>query len=588
MANWVVKSKKADFRSMMTKHKISEVVARVLTNRGVTEDVDIVKFLNPSIKDLYDPKDLKDIDKACEILQTKIKEGSRIRIVGDYDVDGIAATYILYTGLSKCGANVDYEIPDRITDGYGINSNIIQAAYNDGIDTIITCDNGIAAIDQVAKAKDMGMTVIVTDHHELALLNVDGQEIEQIPPADSVVNPKQEDCKYPNKDLCGAAVAFKLIQYLYRIYGIDTDYLYPLVELAAIATVCDVMDLVDENRVLVKLGLKELRKTKNHGLNALIALSDININKLTGYHLGFIIGPCLNASGRLDTAKKGLSLLLADSKEEAYKIAEELKKLNDERKDMTVAGVEEAKKQIESSDLKDDKVLVVFLPDCHESIAGIIAGRIREYYYKPTIVLTKSEKGVKGSGRSIEEYNMFKELTKVKEYLTKFGGHPMAAGLSLEEENISLFRESLNELTTLTDEDLIPKVAIDVVLPLGYVSEGLVDELRVLEPFGKANPKPIFAERNLKVIRAFLLGKNKNVLKFRVMNKYGKAMDAMYFGDTESFLDELKEKFGEGEVDKMFMNMENNIEFHITYYPDINEFNGNRYLQIIISNYLIT
>lgn len=587
MAKWVVRSKKADFSSMMDRHSISEVVARILTNRGVTKDKDIEKFLNPSIEALYDPKDLKDIDKATSILQTKIKAGSRIRIVGDYDVDGITATYILYTGLLKCGAIVDYEIPDRITDGYGINANIIEAAYNDGIDTIITCDNGIAAIDQVAMAKNLGMTVIITDHHELVLVDIDGEEVEQVPVADAVVNPKQRDCNYSNKELCGAAVAFKFIQYLYRLYQIDTKNLYPLIEAVAIATVCDVMDLVDENRVLVKLGLIELKKTNNYGLKTLIELSDININMLSGYHLGFIIGPCLNASGRLDTAKKGLSLLLANSKEEAYELAKELKVLNDERKDMTADGVEEAKNLIETSDLKDDKVLVVYLPDCHESIAGIIAGRIREYYYKPTIVLTRSEKGVKGSGRSIEEYNMFKELTKVKDYLTKFGGHPMAAGLSLEEEDISHFRRALNEYTSLTDEDLIPKISIDVVLPLGYVSEELVDELKILEPFGKANPKPVFAERNLKVTRAFLLGKNKNVLKLKVINQYGRTMDAIYFGDIDAFLSELRDKFGEEEVDKMFMNMENSIEFNITYYPDINEYNGNRYLQIIITNYLI-
>ena len=588
MGNWVIRSKNADFASMIKNHKISEVVARILANRGVLEDDEIDKFLYPSIEGLYDPEYLKDIDKASDILQDKIKQGKSIRIVGDYDVDGIVATYVLYTGLVKCGANVDYEIPDRIKDGYGISIDIINAAHEDGIDTIITCDNGIAAYTEIDRAKGLGMTVIITDHHEIPLIQVSTKEIEQIPNADAVINSKQKDCQYPNKDLCGAAIAFKLIQYLYKLYNIENEHLHPLLEVVAVATVCDVMDLVGENRILVKLGLKYLRNSSNYGINALVDACDININHLSAYHLGFIIGPCLNASGRLDTAKKGLQLLLSKSKDQAYQIAKELKKLNNERKDMTAAGVEEARMQIETSPLREDKVLVIFLPDCHESIAGIIAGRIREQYNRPTIVLTRSEKGVKGSGRSIEQYNMFKELTKSKEYLINFGGHPMAAGLSLVEENISPFRESLNELTTLTDEDLIPKVTIDVVLPLGYINEDLVNELKVLEPFGKGNPRPVFAERNIKVIQAFLLGKNKNTLKFNLINKYGKKIDGLYFGDTETFLDSLRAKFGEEEVEKMFLNMENKIKFNITYYPNINEYNGNRTVQIIISNYLMT
>lgn len=587
MGNWVVRSKKADFKSMMKNHKISEVVARVLANRGLLEDDEIDRFLHPSIEALYDPSSLKDIDRACSIIQDKIKEGKTIRIIGDYDVDGIAATFILYTGLLNCGAKVDYEIPDRITDGYGVSLSMIQEAYEDGIDTIITCDNGIAAIEEVQKAKDMGMTVIVTDHHEIVLQKIGNKEEEQLPGADAIINPKQSDCKYPNQDLCGAGVAFKLMESLYKTYGIDGNELYPLLEVVAIATVCDVMDLVGENRTLVQLGLSQLRRSRNIGLNALISLCDININKLAAYHLGFIIGPCLNASGRLDTAKKGIRLLLAEYKEEANEIAQDLKSLNDERKDMTVESVEEAKLQVETTSIKEDKVLVVYLPECHESIAGIVAGRVRDAYNKPTIILTKSDKAVKGSSRSIEAYNMFKELTKSKEYLVQFGGHPMAAGLSLEEENISSLRSSLNEQTRLTEKDLLAKVSIDIVLPIGYVTEDLIEELNVLEPFGKGNPKPVFAEREIKVIRAFLLGKNKNVLKFNIINKFGKKMDAMYFGDTEKFLDGLRDRFGDSQVDKMFMNMENDVTFNITYYPNINEYNGNRNLQIIISNYLI-
>lgn len=588
MERWVVRSKKADFKSMMKNHGISEVIARILANRDVVEDEDIDRFLHPSLDGLYKPELLKDIDKASSILQDKIKQGKDIRIIGDYDADGICATFILYRGLQRCGARVSYEIPDRIKDGYGINSNIIQTAYDDKIDTIITCDNGIAAAGPVSMAKEKGMTVIITDHHEIPIIEENGKEIEQIPKADAVINQKQRECQYPNKELCGAALAFKLIQVLYQIYGIDSQELYPLIEAVAIATVCDVMDLLGENRVLVQLGLKQLRKSSNYGLNALIDLCNINIEKLSGYHLGFIIGPCLNASGRLDTAEKGLQLLLAESKEQAYDIAKELKDLNDERKDMTARGTEEAIDQVETSVLKDDKILVIYLPDCHESIAGIIAGRVREQYNKPTIVLTKAEKGVKGSGRSIEEYNMFKELTKVKRYLTKFGGHPMAAGLSLEEENIESFRRALNKQTSLTDDDLRKKVVIDVVLPLGYITEELVNELKVLEPFGKGNPKPVFAERNVKVNRAFLLGKNKNTLKLEITNKYGRKIDALYFKNAESLLDDLSDKFGQDRVKKMFMNIESDIVFNITYYPNINEYMGTRTVQVIIDSYLIT
>lgn len=587
MANWIVKSKKADFKHIMKKHRVSEVVARVLANRGLEKDEEIRNFLYPSIEGLYNPMGLKDMEKACLILQEKILHNKKVRIVGDYDVDGISATFILYTGLLKCGAKVDYEIPDRIKDGYGINDSIIKAAYDDKVDTILTCDNGIAAFDQIAMAKDMGMTVIITDHHEIPTKEIEGNNVENIPIADAVINPKQSKCIYPNKMLCGAAITFKLVQSLYKIYGFEAKELYPLLEAVAIATVCDVMDLVDENRILVNLGLKSLRKSRNYGLNALIDLSGINIEKLSAYHLGFIIGPCLNASGRLDTAKRGLELLLVNSEEEASKIAKELKELNDTRKDMTQKGVDKAKELINTTELGLDKVLLVYLPDCHESIAGIIAGRIREYYNKPTFILTKGEKSVKGSGRSIENYNMFLELQKSSEYLIQFGGHPMAAGLSLEEKDIDLFRRSLNDLTTLTDEDLIPKVSIDVVLPLGYITEELVEELKILEPFGKGNPKPVFAERDIRVTRAFLLGKNKNVLKLNIINKYGKKVDAMYFADVESFLNDLRNKFGDEEVDKMFKNLENNIQFNITYYPNINEYNGRRNLQIIINGYLL-
>lgn len=587
MKNWVVRSKSADFEYLVKKHKISEVLARILVNRGLREDEDIHKFLHPSIDDLYDPIHLKDMDKACDILQDKIGQKKKVRIVGDYDVDGITATYILYNGLKKCGAKVDYEIPDRVRDGYGINESIIQAAYDDGIDTILTCDNGIAAFDQVELAKALGMTFIITDHHDLPAVTIDGEEREKTPNADAIINPKQSKCNYPNENLCGAAVGFKLIQSLYRRYGFGTKDLLPLLEVVAIATVCDVMDLVDENRIFVKLGLEYLRKTSNYGIKALMDLSALRLDKLKAYHLGFVIGPCLNASGRLDTAKKGLKLLLTESKEEAYEIASELKELNDLRKDMTKKGIDKAKELVDTSELKDDKVLVVYLPDCHQSVAGIIAGRIRDHYYKPTFVLTKTEKAVKGSGRSLEMYNMFKELQKVEKHLIQFGGHPMAAGLSLEEEDVEPLRRALNQTTTLTDKDLIAKVKIDVVLPLGYISEELISELEILEPFGKANPKPVFAERNVKVLSATILGKNKNVLKFKLINEYNREIEAIYFGDIEVFLNELKTKFKEGEVDKMFKNLDNSIKFNITYFPEINDYRGLSNIQIQIKDFLI-
>lgn len=612
MEKWVIKNKKADFKILMDKFHISEVIARLLINRNQQTPEEIEAYLNPDLAFLHNPFLMKDMDKASNILIRKIQTGQKIRIVGDYDVDGVSSTYILYTALQKCSANVDFEIPDRIKDGYGININIIEAAYQDGVDTILTCDNGISAVEQVEKAKQLGMTVIITDHHDIPFVimnqsssaegdnNVNLQpkktgavcEEEQkeyrIPKADAVINPKQPDCNYPWKMLCGAAVAYKLAQALYEKCNIDSAGLNQLLEIAAIATVCDVMDLVDENRIIVKNGLELLKDTKNYGLRALMEISNVNLSKLSSYHLGFIIGPSLNASGRLDSAKKGLKMLLAKSEEEAVLLAKELKQLNDTRKDMTAQGLKQAIEIVENSDIKNDKVLVVYLEDCHESLAGIIAGRLREKYNKPSIVLTRAENKVKGSCRSIEQYNIYEELTKCKDLLLNYGGHPMAAGLSLEYDQINPLRLQLNEKTTLKEDDLIPKVSIDVVLPLGYISEELIGELEVLEPFGKGNVKPIFAERNLKIRRANILGKNSNVLKLQVINEFGRVMDALYFGEPEAFLDSLADQYGQSEVDKMFQNRDNSIRFSATYYPNINEYNGNRSIQIIIQNYQIS
>ncbi|MDF2801262.1 MAG: recJ2 [Anaerocolumna sp.] len=583
---WVLKNKKADFEALTSKYNISEVLARLITNRDILDENDIDLFLEPDLKYLHNPSLMKDLDKACEIIEGKILQGKKIRIVGDYDVDGVASTYILYHALSALHAQVDYEIPDRIKDGYGINLNIIEAAAADGIDTIITCDNGISATTQVKKGKELGMTVIITDHHDIPYVMEEEQKIYVLPEGDAVVNMKQMDCNYPFESLCGAGVAFKLIQVIFEKFNKPEYEALAYLEIAAIATICDVMDLKNENRVIVRKGIEMLKNTSNLGLRALFEVNNIPLNNIAAYHLGFIIGPCLNASGRLQTAKIGLKLLLSNSREEATKLARELKGLNDTRKDMTVKGLEQAIELVESTKLKEDKILVVYLKDCHESLAGIIAGRLKERYNKPAIVLTDSENGIKGSARSIEACNIYEELTGCKTYLLKFGGHPMAAGMSLETINLEDFRRSLNEHTNLTTEDLIPKISIDILLPFGYLNEELVIELKRMEPFGKGNPKPLFGEKNLLVNKAIILGKNANVLKLTLTNTYGRTIDCMYFGDTNEFISGISETYGEEESNKIFQNRENKVRLSITYYPDINEYNGKRTLQAVIQNYM--
>ena len=593
MERWVVKNKKADFQEIMEKHHVSEIMARLMVNRGHETKEQIEQYLTMDINALYAPDSMKDLIPAVDIIEEKIKQSLPIRIVGDYDVDGVISTYVLFKALQRVGAVVDYEIPDRIKDGYGINISIIDKSYEDNIDTIITCDNGISAMDQVAHAKNLGMTVIITDHHDLMFTKEEVTEngikkekcVHHIPKADAVVNPKQEECDYPNKGLCGAAVAYKFIVALYERFKIPTKEAIDFIQYIAIATVCDVMDLVGENRIIVKHGLKQLSMTDNYGLRALIEINKIHLDHLSAYHLGFVIGPCLNASGRLESAKLGLQMLLADNSKDALDLAIELKALNDVRKELTIKGTEEAIDLVENSSLKEDIVLVVYLPNCHESLAGIIAGRLKERYYKPTIVLTKAEHGVKGSARSIPEYNIYEELTKCKDYLLKFGGHPMAAGLSLEENQIEPLRQVLNDNTILTKEDIIPKVSIDIVLPLGYVSESMIEELDQLEPFGKANPKPIFAERNISILKGSIIGKNSNVLKMKVCNEYGRTMDAMYFGDISQFESYISEKFSPSEFSDMLAGRMNNIKLSIIYYPSINEYAGNKTTQIIIQSY---
>lgn len=573
MEKWFVTMKKADFNGIAEKYQISPIIARLMRNRDVIGDEAIDFYLNGTVEDLYDGLLMKDMDRAVDILKEKIEEGKKIRVIGDYDIDGVNATYILQQGLAGLGADVDTDIPDRIKDGYGLNQMLIDRALEDDVDTIVTCDNGIAAMSEIAYGKENGMTIVVTDHHEVPYLEENGKKKYLLPPADAVVDPHRADCEYPFKGLCGAAVAYKLVEVLYRVSGKseqEVEHLQDnLMENVAIATIGDVMDLVGENRVFVKKGLELLKTTKNEGLYALMQCTGVDTANLNTYHIGFVLGPCINAGGRLDTAKRALELLNASNRREAVTLAADLKELNDSRKEMTEEGVEEAVRQIESSSWKDDQVLVVYLPKCHESIAGIIAGRIKERYYRPTFVLTRGETGVKGSGRSIEAYDMFAEMSRCRELFTKFGGHKLAAGLSLEEENVEVFRKRINELADLTEDDLQMKVSIDMRLPFPYINEELIHELKILEPFGKGNGKPLFAESKLRVIQPRIFGKNRNVLKCRLEDQQGNQMEAVYFGEVEDCLQQMEKK--------QIMSF--------TYYPSINEYMGRRTIQLTIVNY---
>lgn len=565
----MVAAKRADFKGIGERFGIDQVTARIIRNRDVIGEKAIEKYLHGSRKDFYSPWLLKDMEKAVAILQEKIENRNRIRIIGDYDIDGVMSTYILLESLRGLGCDVDMMIPNRITDGYGINEHLIEQAWQEGRDTIITCDNGIAAVTQIRKAKDLGMTVIVTDHHEVPFEDLEGGRKEILPPADAIVNPKQKACSYPFAGLCGAVVAMKVMEALYEKMAPEVDLVDKMLPFAGIATIGDVMDLQDENRILVKEGLQRLHHTTNLGLQELIRVNNLEPENISPYHIGFILGPCLNASGRLDTAKRALQLLLADSREEAAVLAGDLKNLNESRKEMTAQGLEKAIEQVESTSMMEDTVLVVFLPECHESLAGIIAGRLRERYHKPSFVLTRGEEGVKGSGRSIESYSMYEKLCECKEYLTKFGGHSMAAGLSLEEENVERFRRKLNEQSGLTEEDLVEKVTIDVPMPIHYIRKDLVQELSLLEPFGKGNEKPLFAQKNLWVSQMRVFGKNRNVVKMRLTDENGYPMDGVYFGNGDEFAEEGRGK----------------RKISIVYYPDINMYQGRESLQVIIRHY---
>ena len=584
MENWVVMNKKADFQALAERFHISPVTARLIRNREVLTEEAFEQYISGDLRHLNDPHLLKDVDRLCTILQKKIADKSAIQLIGDYDIDGVMATYILYQGISRVGGNVTTQIPHRMTDGYGMNMHLIEQAREMEIDTIITCDNGIAAIEEIAYAKKLGMTVLVTDHHEIPYEEMEGEKHYITSEADAIVNPKQSECQYPFKGLCGAAVAWKVIQVLYELCGVSIEESYELLENVAFATVGDVMDLVDENRILVKEGIKRIRRTKNPGMRALILQNNLEPEKIGAYHFGFVLGPCINASGRLDTARISLQLFIEKDIAKAAAIARELVELNAQRKDMTAESVELAKEIVEK-EYKEDKVLVVYLPDTHESLAGIIAGRIREIYHKPVFVLTKAEEGIKGSGRSIEEYSMYEELCKCKELFTKFGGHPMAAGLSLPEENLTLFREAINRACSLSEQDMIPKIKIDIAMPVGYPNAELIRELEILEPFGKSNTKPLFADKDLKIKRMSVIGRNQNVLRLTLETGYAKTVTAVYFGDIQKFLDYYGQKYGQEQVEAALKGKNNKILLQIVYYPEINMYNGIESIQMIIRNY---
>ena len=585
MEQWVLLRKGADFEGIGKRFQISPRLACLIRNRDVIGDEAIAQYLNGTIADLYDGMLMKDMDKAVDILREKIAEQKRIRVIGDYDIDGVNATYILLEGLEKLGAEADSDIPSRMKDGYGLNIELIERAYQDGIDTIITCDNGIAAAEEIACGKRLGMTIVVTDHHEVPFEEEEDGKKYLLPPADAVIDPKQPGCEYPFKGLCGAAIAYKLVEALWEATGGDAEDLDYLIENVAIATVGDVMELENENRIFVKEGLQMLKRTHSPGLRSLIACTGVDKDRIGAYHIGFVLGPCMNASGRLDTAKRTLNLLRAKSGKEADILAGDLKALNDSRKEMTDIAVEQARQIVDTTKAGQDRVLVLYLPGCHESLAGIVAGRIRERYYRPAIILTDAEEGIKGSGRSIEAYNMYEELSRCRDLLTKFGGHKLAAGMSLAKENIEELRRTLNDNCRLEPKDMAEKVVIDMELPFSCVTEELVEELTLLEPFGKGNTKPVFAARNVELISGRILGKNRNVLKLQVKDSSQTAMEAVCFRGAEQMLSLLEERYGKEAVDLLMKGRGGQMKLSVTYYPDMNEYMGKRTVQIVITHY---
>ena len=586
MAKWFLAAKRAEFDEIGKKYGISPVLARIIRNRDIIEDTDMERYLHGGLADLYDGSLMQDMDRAVAIIKDKIHQGKSIRVIGDYDVDGICATYILKQGLMLCGGNVDAVIPHRVKDGYGINEALIEEAYKDAIDTIITCDNGIAAAKPLEYAASLGITCVVTDHHEIPY-EMDGEKKQFcLPPAAAVVDPKREDCSYPFKKICGAVVAWKFVLKLWEGLQIEETKKRELLEFAGIATVCDIMELLDENRIIVKEALKSMANSANAGLRALIRVHDLNPAKLSAYHIGFVIGPCFNATGRLDSAEKTLELLECDNDREAIFLAAELKKMNESRKDMTEKAVDEAIQIVEEKEMWKDKVMVIYLPKCHESLAGIVAGRIKEKYARPTIVLTNGEECVKGSGRSIDAYSMYEELSKCKELFLKYGGHKLAAGLSLEEDNVEVLRKVLNENCTLTEEDMEEKIVIDVPMPLSFVTKDFLKQLELLEPFGVGNAKPIFAQKNITFLSMQKMGKNKNMAKFSVSDEEGKRFTLVLFRDLEQFLESVEQKYGSKTLQDFVGNRAGvAVKMNVIYYPSINEFRGAQELQFVMQHW---
>lgn len=592
MAKWFMAAKKADFNNIAQQFHIDPVIARIMRNRDLVTEEEMQLFLQGTLEDLHEPRQLKDVEKAVRILNEKIKTGKKIRIIGDYDVDGICSTYILYKGLTVCGADVDAVIPHRMKDGYGINEALVEQALSDNVDTILTCDNGIAAKDVLEQGKGKGLTCIVTDHHEVPFEEMNGEKVQIVPDVDAVVDPKQDDCAYPFKAICGAVVAYKLIQVLLEECNMDEACIKQthreLLEMAGIATVCDIMPLRDENRIIVKTALEYLENSQNPGLKALIAVNELDASKLTSFSIGFVIGPCINATGRLDTAQLALELLQAETFDKAVPFATALKEYNVNRKEMTEKGVEEAMALLETGAYDADKVLVLYLPEVHESLAGIIAGRVREKTGKPAFVLTRGEEGVKGSARSIETYSVYEEMTKCSHLFTKYGGHKMAAGLSLEEKNVEPFRELINANCTLTEDDFEEKILIDVPMPMGYVNYRLIEQLEVLEPFGNGNEKPVFAQKNIVFKKGYRMGKKQNMARFEVLDEEEQSFTLVMFRGVERLEEYVDDKFGAGTSRQLFeasgMNG-NELVMDIIYYPSLNEFRGRSSIQFLLQDF---
>lgn len=585
-AEWRLKVTNCDIDTIAKEANISKTTAKILVNRDIKDIEEIKRFMNSSLKDMHDPFLMKDIDAGTDIILDAIDEGKKIVIYGDYDADGVTSTAILYKALLKLEANVEYYIPDRESEGYGMCSERIQILKEEGTEVILTCDNGISAIEEINFARSLEMQVVVTDHHELSFNEFEGKREYIVPEANAVINPKQYDCPYPFKLLCGAGIAFKFVQALYMKLGMEDNDAYEFIEFAGIGTICDVVDLIGENRIIAKNSLKMISSTKNIGLNSLIETLGIKDNNIKSYHIGFMIGPCINATGRLDTAALSVELLTCNDKNRAIELSRTLYDLNKTRQEMTTKNVEEIISSIENSNLKNDKVLVVYKKDVHESIAGIVAGKVREKFNVPTIILTKGKEMPKGSGRSIEEYNLFEELIKCRELLEKFGGHPMAAGLSVKEENISVLRAQLNKNCSLNDSDIRPKIKIDTRIHLNEVNLDLINELEELEPFGKGNSTPIFAEKNIEICDIKILGKNQNTLKLTCIIHNNSKIDAICFNRVEEFKEILKEKYGNN-YDKVLINPLG-LKLDIIFYPMINEFNGTKKIQLKMKDFRLS